>query len=61
MFIVLAPVVNFTNILQVPLKLSDPKSAKKKTKCLTVFFALLGSASVIAALKMLVKSTPDFG
>jgi len=36
--------------------LTDPKSAKK-TEELTVFFELSGSASVKAALKMLVKLT----
>ncbi len=36
---------------------TDPKSAKK-TDCLTVFFALLGSARIKAAHKKLVKSTP---
>jgi len=36
----------------------DPKSAKK-TERLTVFFALLGSMSVKALSKMLVKLTPN--
>ncbi len=39
--------------------LADPKSANQ-TDSLTVFFALLGSARVKAASKMLVKSIPDF-
>jgi len=36
---------------------ADPKSVKK-TDSLTVFFTLLGLASVKAACKMLVKLTP---
>jgi len=37
--------------------IKDPKS-KKDTDYLTVFLALLGSAVVKAARKMLMKSTP---
>jgi len=50
------PGINFTNILFKAFTLKDPKSAKK-TDYLTVFFALLGSASVKASRKMLVKLT----
>ncbi len=49
--------VNFTNILLKALMHADPESAKK-TDGLIVFFELLGSASVKAARKMLVISTP---
>jgi len=38
----------------------DPNSTKK-TDALNVFFALLGSACVKEAHKMLVKSTPGLG
>jgi len=48
--------VNFTNILRTAFTNADPKS-RKKTDGLTVFFALLGSAHIKAAHKMLVKST----
>jgi len=48
--------MNFTNILSAAFMRVDPKSAKK-TDNLTVFFALLGSAPVKAAHKMLVKLT----
>jgi len=40
--------VDFNNILRTALTSADPKSAKK-TDCLTVFFALWGSARVKAA------------
>jgi hypothetical protein len=50
--------VNFTNILREDFTRADPKSAKNTYK-LSVFFALLGSACVKAALKMLVTLTPD--
>jgi len=52
--------VNFTNILQVAFACADPESAKKKTENVTVFFALLGSAPLKAAHKMLMKLTPGF-
>ena len=48
--------VNFTNILQAAFTHADPKSAKKTVK-LSSFFALLGSACVKAAHRMLVKLT----
>ena len=51
------PRVNFTNILQAAITRTDPKSAIKLLN-LTVFFALLGSAGVKAACRMLVKLTP---
>jgi len=53
------PGVNFTNVLQAAFMLVDPKSAKKQLE-LTVFFALLGPASVKAAHKMLMKLTYGF-
>ena len=52
-----APGVNFTNVLPAAFTPADPKSAIKLLK-LTVFFALLGSAFVKAAHRMLVKLTP---
>ena len=48
------PGVNFTNVLQAAFTRADPKSAKKTVK-LSCFFALLGSARVKAARRMLVK------
>ncbi len=54
----LATGVNFTNILCAAFIHEDPKCAKK-TDNLYVIFALLGSAWVNAACKMLVKSTPE--
>ena len=51
--------VNFTNVLWAAFTPADPKSAKKLLN-LTVFFALLGSACVKAARRMLVKLTPDW-
>jgi hypothetical protein len=56
----LPPGVNFTNILQAAFMHADPKRPKKMLN-LTVFFALLGSAHVKAARKMLVKLTPAGG
>ena len=50
----LPPGVNFTNILRAHKLLVDPKRAKKTVK-LSSFFALLGSASVKAARRTLVK------
>ncbi len=54
---ILIPCINFTNTLSAAFTCTDPKSAKK-TVSLTVFFAILGSAHVKAARKMLVKWTP---
>jgi hypothetical protein len=48
----LAPGVNFTNFLQVYFMLADLESAKNTVKA-SVFFALLRSARVKAARKML--------
>ena len=48
---------NFTNVLQSAFTLADPKSAKKTVKSSSCF-TLLGSASVKAAHRMLVKLTP---
>ena len=49
--------VNFTNILQAAFTPADPKSAKKTVK-FSSFIALLGSARVKAARRMLVKLPP---
>jgi len=51
--------VNFINVLRAAFTRTDPKSVKK-TDDLTVFFALLGTAHMKAALKTLVKLTPGF-
>ena len=48
--------VNFTNVQPAPFTRADPKSAIKLLN-LTYFLALLGSASVIVARKMLLKLT----
>ena len=48
--------VNFTNILWAALTRADPKSVKKTVK-LSSFFALLGSVSLKAARRTLVKLT----
>ena len=50
------PGVNFTSIQRAAFMSADPKSAKKLLD-LTVFFALLGSAHIKAARRMLVKLT----
>jgi len=55
---VLALRVNFINVLQADFTLTDPIRAKK-TDNLTVFFALLGSASVKAARRISMKLTLD--
>ena len=52
----LIPRFNFTNVLHAAFTLADPKSAIKLLN-LTVFFALLGSASAKAARRMLMKLT----
>ena len=49
--------VNFTNVLRAAFALVDTKSAKKTVR-LNSFFALLGSASVKAARRTLVKLNP---
>ena len=46
--------VNFTKVLRAQKLLVDPKSSKKTVK-LSSFFALLGSASIKAARRTLVK------
>ena len=52
--------VNFTIILQAAFTRADPESAKKIVKLpVSSFFPLLGSASVKAARRTLVKLTPD--
>jgi len=52
------PGVNYSNIFREDFIREDPKRAKNTVKLL-VFFALLGSVSIKAACKMLVKSTPE--
>ncbi len=49
-------IYNFTNIIHIAFMRADHKSAENTVK-LSVFFALLGSAQVKAAHKMLVKLT----
>jgi hypothetical protein len=55
----LTPKVNFINVLLASFTLADPNSAKK-TNCFTVFFVLSGFSYEKAALRMLMKLTPDF-
>ncbi len=50
--------LNFINVLRSAFALVDPKIVKKTVK-LSIFFTLLGSTSVKAARKTLVKLTPD--
>ena len=57
------PGVNFINVLRADFTLTDPKiakrsSARRSQKRKKLLFALLGSASVKAARRMLVKLTP---
>jgi len=49
--------VNFINILRAAFGRTDNRSAKKADN-LTVFLALLGSAGIKAACRMLMKMTP---
>ena len=49
--------VDFINVLSAAFTLADPKSAKKLLD-LTVFFALLGYASVKSACRILMKLAP---
>jgi len=49
--------LNFINVLRTAFTLADPKSVKKTVK-LSIFFMLLGSTSVKAVQRTLVKSTP---
>ena len=51
------PGVNFINVLHTAFTLVDPESVKKIDN-LTVFFMLLGSPSIKAVRRMLMKSTP---
>ncbi len=51
--------VDFTKIKCTAFARTDPKSAKNAVK-LSVFFALLGSARIKAACKMLVQSIPSY-
>ena len=50
--------VNFINILRAAFMHADPESAKKLLD-LTVFLGLMGSASVKAACRMLMKLNPS--
>ncbi len=50
--------LNFINVLRTAFTLADPKSVKKTVK-LSIFFTLLGSASVKAVLRTLMKLTQD--
>jgi len=50
--------LNFINVLCTAFTLADPKSVKKTVK-LSIFFTLLGSASVKAAHRMLMQLSPD--
>jgi len=54
-----APGVNFINILLATLMLVDPERVKK-IENLTIFFMLLGSASVKAVCRRLMKLCPGF-
>ncbi len=56
---VLTPGHNFINIVLTAFMHADPRSVKKTVK-LSIFFTLLGSTSIKAAPKMLVKLTPVF-
>ncbi len=55
--LLLTPGVNFINVLRAALTRADPESAKNTVK-LSVFFPLLGSASVKAACRTLMILTP---
>jgi len=52
-------VANFANILRVAFVHSDNKSAKAQKRQLDCFCALLGSADIKAAQRMLMKLTPE--
>ncbi len=56
--VVLTPGVNFTNVSCAAVTLVCPKTPND-TANLTVFFAHLGSASVKAARRTLMKLSPD--
>jgi len=53
MLIKLTPGVNFINIIHTAFTRADPKSVKKTV----IFFTLLGSTSIKAVLRMLMKLT----
>ncbi len=53
--------VNFVNILLEAFTFENPKSAKKNTVKLSVYFALFGSAHVKASSILLMKLTPGLG
>jgi len=54
----MTPSVNFTNVLRTTFTLVDPESVKMIDN-LTVFFTLLGSASIKALRKTLMKLSPS--
>jgi len=54
----LTPGLNLFNVLRTAFTCANPRSVKKTVK-LSIFFILLGSTSVKAARKTLVKLTPD--
>jgi len=59
MFIRIAQsVLNFINVLFTAFTLPDPKSVKKTVK-LSIFFTLLGSTSVKAVRRTLMKLSPE--
>jgi len=57
--LVRTPGLNFINVFRTAFTLADPESAKK-TDGFTVFFVLLGSASVKAVHRTLMKLTLNF-
>jgi hypothetical protein len=50
--------LSFINVLRTAFTLKDPKSVKKTVK-LSIFFTYLGSMSVKAVRRMLMKLSPD--
>jgi len=53
------PGLNFINVLRTAFMLADPKSVKKTVK-LSIFFMLLGSTSVKAVSRTLMKLSPGW-
>ncbi len=54
------PGVNFINILRTAFALVDPDSVRTQSSC-QYLFTLLGTTSVKAVHRMLMKSTPGLG
>jgi len=50
--------LNFINVLRTAFTLTDPESVKKRVK-LSIFFTLLGSTSVKAVSRTLMKLSPS--